>query len=75
MLKKYFVRLYFANSLFEKLLFNVYNSSHFAICALTRYLNNLGVYDKLCGPRVERSIAAQSALSNLGYSEDMVIKL
>lgn len=34
-----------------------------------------GVYDKLCGPRCDKSVAAGSALFSIGYSDDMVIKL
>jgi len=34
-----------------------------------------GVYEKLCGSRFEREVAPGSALANLGYSAEMVIKL
>ncbi len=34
-----------------------------------------GVYDKLCGPRFVNALEKGSVLDNLGYSEDMVIKL
>jgi cytochrome-b5 reductase len=33
-----------------------------------------GVYDKLCGPRLSRSLEANSALDNLGYDATLVIK-
>lgn len=33
-----------------------------------------GVYDKLCGPRKESQIAEGSALYNLGYTAEMVVK-
>jgi cytochrome-b5 reductase len=34
-----------------------------------------GVYEQLCGPRTTAEISARSALANLGYTENMVIKL
>jgi cytochrome-b5 reductase len=33
-----------------------------------------GVYDHLCGPRTVKEIRAGSALHNIGYNEDMVVK-
>ena len=33
-----------------------------------------GVYDKLCGPRNSPSLPSGCVLSNLGYTEDMVLK-
>jgi cytochrome-b5 reductase len=33
-----------------------------------------GVYDKLCGPRLSPFVTKDSALGNLGYSNDMVVK-
>lgn len=34
-----------------------------------------GVYDKLCGPRSNPTVAVGSVLHNLGYNEEHVIKL
>mmetsp|Transcript_31212 Transcript_31212/g.42644 ORF Transcript_31212/g.42644 Transcript_31212/m.42644 type:complete len:202 (+) Transcript_31212:336-941(+) len=34
-----------------------------------------GVYDKLCGPRLEPALAEKSVLAELGYTAEMVIKL
>ena len=34
-----------------------------------------GVYEKPCGPRSDEEIRVGSALSILGYTKDMVIKL
>jgi cytochrome-b5 reductase len=33
-----------------------------------------GVYLKLCGPRTTRALSPHSALHELGYSDDMVVK-
>ena len=32
------------------------------------------VYDKICGPRCSSSLPEYSALKNLGYSDEMVLK-
>lgn len=33
-----------------------------------------GIYDKLCGPRVDPSLAEDSVLHRLGYKDHMVVK-